>query len=380
MSSPTTQGPSKKRPREDDGEEVEEGEGHVFESKSPISMRILKTFTENSFFPNCIAFSSPYVYVAMASEADDDEQPGEKGHLRRFTLDSDRYDPFGIVELAGHDPFGVCLSTDKTKLFVSVPDLDTILIFQPQPPFTLLTRLRSTQLHEPRTLTMDPFTETLFVTSHRDKHIQRLSRDLKFQSPIDFDVPSSDLVMVGKDKMIVTEHEGNCNVSIMNRKSGQDIVSYSFQEGDLPNLSDAGGVTMMGELIAVTSNKNHMIILMTTSGKEVALLGDPDLIPPTQDEIVNGEPKYYTPGLFEEPTSIKAVGPSMFLVSCEQGIHLVKLHQPIGVSILAGLHPRAGARSLLMQLARRSSLFDRNVLRLPLRLGGFWGLRPQTPA
>lgn len=40
------------------------------------------------------------------------------------------------------------------------------------------------------------------------------------------------------------------------------------------------------------------------------------------------------------------------------------------LTLLGGLHSRAGSRSTLMQLAGKSTLFDRQVLRIPLRLAG----------
>jgi DNA-binding beta-propeller fold protein YncE len=112
-------------------------------------------------------------------------------------------------------------------------------------------------------------------------------------------------------------------------------------------------------ILAVTDALNCRVQFIKSDGKYVGQLGLTGI-------------KEAAPGQFIYPTAVTMTNQGLLLV-CDADCHRVqafRLRSLCALALLTALHRRAGSTSSLGKAAVRSSIFDRQVLRLPLLLAG----------
>lgn len=119
---------------------------------------------------------------------------------------------------------------------------------------------------------------------------------------------------------------------------------------------DPGYVASVGELLVITgATKNHLVIIRNYQHLAcIDYLKDPVVFPWNAND-----------------GCVCALGSGEILVSANRPkrvLHRLKIRQPLARALLSGLHGRCGRTSLFSRPS--SSLFDVQVLRIPLRLAG----------
>lgn len=186
-------------------------------------------------------------------------------------------------------------------------------------------------------------------------------------------------ILIHKDQIIFTCC-GDKQMHFCNKHQGKKIPE-SIEIGHIPPEDDIRfkpedktiipmDLAMLGEMIVFTQMRRNTVTLMTRHDKRIVFSFDTS---GSENELKEDTYDACGVGPHHWEIHVCALGRGEMLIGYTKPsvvLHHVKFRQPLARAFLAGLHPRCGARSILTRVSQRSSMFDFQTLRLPLRLAG----------
>lgn len=261
-------------------------------------------------------------------------------------------------------PFGLALSTDKSRIFVS--DFWNVHVSS----MTLSAPHVCTSAWDGRkdetdksvggfhNMVLDHEEQELYVIDfHRDcikvfdVGTGKIARVINL---IGYTISKTTCSLVVVGKQVWLSSGWHNRILVYDKKDGKHLHSIA-----IPGASpEPAGMIVVGEMVVVVDRAQHR--LYTVNKDKMQITGR------------FGE-RGADPLQFDRPSSVKVSEDHRFLFVLDEDNHriqILRFRHVLALALLGGLHQRAGKNGVLMRLQKRCSIFDFRALRLPLRLAG----------